>query len=193
MHFATRSLSLGVPRHAWIAHELKRRNRLFYWTRNLALIAACSFPSLAAAHTFSLPPDSRTVTVTIPDYLEPVDTLRGAEGGVAQERTFNVLVEPVDGADAKTATEVAFNILVTHGIEIDPASIKQTSRKINGLDAVDVAFAISDGPEFASFTLVEIKAGGHFMAVLYYGSNEGMKANAAAMTSITESIQPIKK
>jgi hypothetical protein len=156
-------------------------------------MAACLFPSLAAAHTFSLPSNSRVVTVTIPDYLEPVDTLLGAEGGVSQERTFNVLVEPVDGADIKAAAEEALKILLTHGIEIDPASVKQTSRKINGLDAADVAFTISDGPEVASFTVIEIKAGGHFMAVLYYGSDEGMKANAAAMTSIVESIQPIKK
>jgi hypothetical protein len=166
---------------------------LSYWIRNLALIAACLFSSFAAAHTFSLPPDSRSVTVTIPDNLEPVDTLRGAEGGVTEVRTFNVLVEPVDGADAKAAAEEAFKILMTHGNVVDPASVKQSSRKVNGLDAVDVTFTISDGVEVASFTLIEIKAGGHFMAVIYYGSNEGMKANADAMTSIVESIQPIKK
>jgi hypothetical protein len=156
-------------------------------------MAACLFPSLAAAHTFSLPSNSRVVTVTIPDYFEPVDTLLGAEGGVSQERTFNVLVEPVDGADIKAAAEDALKILLTHGIEIDPASVKQTSRKINGLDAADVAFTIADGPEVASFTVIEIRAGGHFMAVMYFGSNEGMKTNAAAMVSITESVQPIKK
>jgi hypothetical protein len=166
---------------------------LSYWIRNLALIAACLFPSFAAAHTFSLPSNSRSVTVTIPDNLEPVDTLRGAEGGVTEVRTFNVLVEPADGADATAAAEEAFKILMTRGIEIDRASLKQTSRKINGLDATDFTFAITSGREVASFTLVEIKAGGHFMAVLYYGSDEGMKANAAAMTSIVESIQPIKK
>jgi len=37
--------------------------------------------------------------------------------------------------------------------------------------------------------VIEIKAGGHFMAVMYFGSNEGMKTNAAAMASITESVQ----
>ena len=161
--------------------------------RILALMAACLLPSLAAAHTFSLPSDSPAVRVTIPDYLEPVDTLRGAEGGVSQERTFNVLVEPVGGADLKSAADEGFKMLLIHGIEIDPASVKQTSRKINGLDAADFAFTIADGPETAGFTLIATKAGANFMAVFYYGSNEGVKANASALTSIVDSIQPIKK
>ena len=121
---------------------------------NLAFVAGCLFPSLALAHTFSLPSDSPAVTVTIPDYLEPVDTLRGAEGGVNEERTFNVLVEPVSGTNLKSAAEQGLKLLLTHGIEIDPASIKQTSRTVNGLDAVDIAFTIADGPETASFTLI---------------------------------------
>jgi cephalosporin hydroxylase len=120
-------------------------------------------------------------------------SIKAGEGGVTEVRKFNVLVEPVDRADAKAAAEEAFRILMTRGIEIDPASLEQTSRKINGFDASDFTFAITSGREVADFTLVEIKAGGHFMAVLYYGSDEGMKANAAAMTSIVESIQPIKK
>ena len=166
---------------------------MFYLIRNLALIAACLFPSLAFAHTFSLPADNPAVTVTIPDYLEPVDTFRGAEAGVAAERTFNVLVEPVDGADIKSAAEQGFKILLTHGIEVDPSSIKQTSRKINGLEAADVAFTISDGPESAGFTLIATKAGANFLAVFYYGSNEGVKANFKVLTSIIDGIQPIKK
>jgi hypothetical protein len=161
--------------------------------RNLTLIAACLLPSLAAAHTFSLPSGSSTVTVIIPDYLEPIDTLRGAEGGVAQERTFYVMVEPVDGADVKSAAEEGFKMLEIRGAEIDPASVKQTSRTINGLDATDFTLAISEGPEAATFTLIATKAGANFMGVFCYGSNEGLKANSAALTSIIDSIQPIKK
>jgi hypothetical protein len=161
--------------------------------RNLALIAVCLFPSLALAHTFSLPSDSPAVTVTIPDYLEPVDTLRGAEGGVAEERTFNVLIEPVSGVDLKSATEQGFKLLLTHGIETDPASIKQSNRTINGLDAADIAFTIADGPETAGFTLIATKAGANFLGVFYFGSNAGMQANANALTSIVDSIRPIRK
>jgi hypothetical protein len=161
--------------------------------RNLTLIAGCLLPSLAAAHNFSLPSGSPTVTVTIPDDLEPIDTLRGAEGGVAQERTFYVLIEPVHGADVKSAMEEGFKMLEIRGVEIDPASVKQTSRTINGLDATDFTFTISEGPEAATFTLIATKAGVNFMAVFCYGSNEGLKANANALISIIESIQPIKK
>jgi hypothetical protein len=161
--------------------------------RILAFMAACLLPSLAAAHTFSLPSDSPTVTVTIPDYLEPIDTLRGAEGGVPQERTFYVMVEPVGGADVKSAADEGFKMLEIRGVEIDPASVKQTSRKINGLDATDFTFTISDGPETAVFTLIATKAGANFMGIFCYGSNEGLKANSSALTSIVDSIQPIKK
>jgi hypothetical protein len=166
---------------------------LFHQLRNLAFVAACLFPSLAAAHTFSLPKENPTITVAIPDYLEPTDTLRGAEGGVSQERTFNVLVEPIDGADAKTAADQCFDMLMTHGIVVDPASVKQTSRQINGLDASDYSFAIADGPETAAFTLIATRAEANFMAVLYYGSNEGLEANSDGLASLTGSIQPIKK
>jgi hypothetical protein len=170
----------------------KGRNRVRYLI-NLAFVALCLFPSLALAHTFSLPSDSPAVTVTIPDYLEPVDTLRGAEGGVNEERTFNVLVEPVGGTDLKSAAEQGLKLLFTHGIEIDPASIKQTNRTVNGLDAADITFTLADGPETASFTLIATKAGGNFLGVFYYGSNAGMKANAAAIASIVDSIRPIRK
>jgi hypothetical protein len=166
---------------------------LFHQLRNLAFVAACLFPSLAAAHTFSLPKENPTITVAIPDYLEPTDTLRGAEGGVSQERTFNVLVEPMDGADAKTAADQCFDTLMTHGIVVDPASVKQTSRQVNGLDASDYSFAIADGPETAAFTLIATRPGANFMAVLYYGSNEGLKANSEGLASLIGSIQPIKK
>jgi hypothetical protein len=161
--------------------------------RILALMAACLLPSLAAAHTFSLPSDSPAVRVTIPDYLEPIDTLRGAEGGVSQERTFYVMVEPVGGADVKSAADEGFKMLEIRGVEIDPASVKQTSRKINGLDATDFTFTISDGPETAVFTLIATKTGANFMGIFCYGSNEGLKANSSALTSIVDSIQPIKK
>jgi hypothetical protein len=160
---------------------------------NLVFAAGCLFPSLALAHTFSLPSDSPAVTATIPDYLEPVDTLRGAEGGVNEERTFNVLIEPVSGTDLKSAIEQGFKLLLTHGIEIDPASIKQTNRTVNGLDAADIAFTIADGPETAGFTLIATKAGANFLGVFYYGSNAGMQANAGALTSIVDSIRPIRK
>jgi hypothetical protein len=161
--------------------------------RNFIVMAACLLPTLAAAHTFSLPKGDTTVTVTIPDDLEPIDTLRGAEGGVAQERTFYVMVEPVDGADVRSAMEEGFKMLEIRGVEIDPASIKQTSRTINGLDATDFTFTISEGPEAAVFTLIATKAEANFMGVFCYGSSEGLKANANALTSIVDSIQPIKK
>ena len=162
------------------------------WIRNLAFVA-CLLPLPAVAHTFSLPSDSPVINVTIPDSLEPVDTLRGAEGGVSQERTFNVLVEPIDVSNAKTATDEGLKILLLHGNEVDPTSVKQASRKINGLDAVDVSFTITDGVEAAGFTLIATKPGASFMAVIHYGSHEGIKANSAALASIIGSIQPIRK
>ena len=161
--------------------------------RNLAFVAACLFPSFAAAHTFSLPKENPTITVAIPDYLEPTDTLRGAEGGVSQERTFNVLVEPMDGADAKTAAGQCFDMLMTHGVVADPDSVKQSSRQVNGLDATDYSFTIEQGRENAGFTLIATRAGASFMAVLHYGSNEGLKANSEGLASLIDSIQPIKK
>jgi hypothetical protein len=171
----------------------KWRSLLFHWMRNLAFVAVCLFPSLAAAHTFSLPKENPTITVAIPDYLEPTDTLRGAEGGVSQERTFNVLVEPMDGADAKTAAAQCFDMLMTHGVVADPDSVKQTSRQVNGLDATDYSFTIEQGRENAGFTLIATQAGASFMAVLHYGSNEGLKANSEGLASLIDSIQPIKK
>jgi hypothetical protein len=166
---------------------------LLAWTRNLAFAAICFLPSLADAHTFSLPADNPAVTVTIPDYLEPVDALRGAEAGVSQERTFNVSIEPLEGGELAAAVEQGFKIFVTHGVLVEPASVKQTARTIIGLDAVDITFIISDGVEAAGFTVIKTKASGNFLGALYYGSNNGMKENAIALTSIIDSIRPIKK
>jgi hypothetical protein len=42
----------------------------------------------------------------------------------------------------------------------------------------------AEGPEAAVFTLIATKAGANFMGVFCYGSNEGLKANSAALTSI---------
>jgi len=161
--------------------------------RNLALIAACLLSSLASAHTFSLPRDNPVIKVTIPDYLEPTDTLRGAEGGVSQERTFNVLVEPMAGANSQAAAEQCFKMLLEErGNEVDPSSVKHTDRKINGLDATDFSFSITEGNETAGFTLIATKPGADFMAVIYYGSNKGLKTNFNSLTTILDSIQPIK-
>jgi hypothetical protein len=134
--------------------------------------------TLASAHTFSLPKDNPAIRVTIPDYLEPTDTLRGAEGGVSLERTFTVLVEPMAGADKQAAAEQCFKMLLEErGNEIDPSSIKHTDREINGLDATDFSFSITEGVEVAGFTLIATKPGSDFMAVIYYGSNEGLRAS----------------
>jgi hypothetical protein len=84
-------------------------------------------------------------------------------------------------------------MLMTHGIVVDPASVKQTSRQVNSLDASDYSFAIADGPETAAFTLIATRPGASFMAVLHYGSNEGLKANSEVLASLIDSIQPIKK
>jgi hypothetical protein len=148
----------------------------------------------ATVHTFSLPKDSPAIRVTIPDYLEPTDTLRGAEGGVSHERTFTVLVEPMAGADKQAAAEQCFKMLLDErGNEIDPSSVKQTDRKINGLDATNFSFIITEGVETAGFAMIATKLGADFMAVVYYGSNEGLKANFNAWTTTRDSIQPIKK
>ncbi len=77
--------------------------------------------------------------------------------------------------------------------EIEPASVKQTSRTVNGLDAADITFTIADGPETAGFILIATKAGANFLGFFYYGSNAGMQANAGALTSIVDSIRPIRK
>jgi hypothetical protein len=157
--------------------------------RYAALSCICLFSASAFSHTFIIPPHARLLSVTIPDSLEPTDTLGGAEGGVSEERTFNVEIEPLKAIDLKTAIDESVQMLDPHGIEIDPATLKQNARKINGLDAVDLSFTIIEGSEKAAITVVAAKPGGGFFALIAWGSEKGFAGNAEIMKSIADSIR----
>ena len=157
--------------------------------RNFAFGCIFLLPATAFAHTFTIPPRAPRLTVTIPDTLEPVDTLAGAEGGVSEVRTFNVDIEPLKATDLKAAIDESVQMLGQHGILIDPASIQQNTVKINGLEAVDVSFTIVTGREKAAITLITAKPGGSFFALLAYGSKKGFAENAKILKSIADSIK----
>ena len=161
--------------------------------QTIALIGVCLFPAIAAAHTFSIPDDAPLLSVTIPHSLEPVETSGGVEAGVSEERTFYVVIERLSAVDPKAASDQGLQMLALHGIVIEPSSIKQETRKINGLDVVDVSFAISDGTEKAGLILISTKIEGPFFAMIASGSDKGFKENADALKSITDSIRLIKK
>lgn len=157
--------------------------------RYAALGCICLFPGNAFSHTFTIPPNAPLLSVTIPDSLEPTDTLAGAEGGVSQERTFNVDVEPLRAVDLKTAIDESVQMLDQHGIEIDAASIKQNTKRINELNAVDLSFTITEGTEKAAITLVVAKSGRGFFVLIAWGSEKGFADNAQVMKSIVDSIR----
>jgi hypothetical protein len=148
----------------------------------------CLFPVNAFSHTFTLPPHTPRLIVTIPDSLEPVDTLAGAEGGVSEVRTFNVGIEPLSSADLNGAINESVQMLGQHGTIIEPTSLKQNADKMNGLDSVDLSFAIIDGNEKAAITLIAAKPGS-FFALISYGSEKGFADNAQIMKSIRDSIR----
>jgi hypothetical protein len=158
----------------------------------VVLGCVCLFPANASSHTFILPPRAPLLSVTIPDSLEPTDTLSGAEGGVSEERTFNVDIEPLGVVDLKAAIDESVRMLDQHGIELDAASIGQNAKRINELDAVDLSFATVDGTQKAAITLVAAKPGGAFFALIAWGSERGFTDNAEAMKSIVESIRAAK-
>ncbi len=156
--------------------------------RVISIGCICLFPASAFSHTFTLPPQTPRLVLTIPDSLEPVDTLAGAKGGVSEVRTFNVDTKPLKSVDLNGAVDESLQILGQHGTIIEPTSLTKNADKINGLDTVDLSFTIIDGWEKAAITLIAAKPGS-FFALIAYGSKKGFADTAEVMKSIRDSIR----
>ena len=159
--------------------------------RHFLIACVCLVPAQASSATFTIPPDAKRLAVTIPDVLEPTDTLAGAEGASNETRAFYVDIEPLKAHELKPAIDESVEILGQHGIMIDPESLKQNEGKINNLNAVDLSFTVISGKEKAAITLISTKPG-DFFALVEFGSEEWLGNNAQVVKSIRDSIKPAK-
>lgn len=160
--------------------------------RPIIIAGLCFLPTAALAATFSLPPKAPSLVNTIPDVLEPVDTIAGAEGASKETREFYVDLEPLKALDLKAATDESLaNLDQQHGISIDPESLKQQEGQINGISCVDLSFSVISGKEKSSLTLISPKPGIYFV-LLEFGSEEWLGKNDDIVKSIRESIHAVK-
>jgi hypothetical protein len=159
----------------------------------LSLLAAIAAPSLALAATFPIPDENPVATVTVPDKWDSKPYDGGVESTSPDGKIY-VAMEMVAAKDVKSATEEGIEWFAKQGVEIDPGSFKSKDTKINGLAAFDMQFTgkDSDGAANISLTLVGTNAEGKFLMLYFWGSDEGVTANAKDLQAIGGSIQATK-
>lgn len=155
-----------------------------------ALILCAAWTGQAEAKAYKLGDD--VAWISFPDTWEPETFDNGVEGTSPDKETY-VAAEIVDGdtlADASKDEEKFFKKMK---IKIKEDTFKQKKTQMSGLEADDLQWEATDadGPTHVSVTLVKI-AEKKLLMMTYWGSEAGEKSNIADLTSISESIKPIR-
>ena len=153
---------------------------------------ALSMPA-AQAKVFSIPAEDAIATLNAPDAWEPNETDKGIEmsspdGGIYVDAEA-VKADDISGAIAETV-----KVLTSQGLVIDQSSQKMADSEKNGLKMHDFLYTGTDkdGPTNFAITLVETSDPSTFLMLTFWGSDEALKANGAALGEITNSVQLTK-
>jgi hypothetical protein len=165
------------------------------WTNAVAAAAllGAAAPLPAWAKVFPIPTDDPIATINVPDAWEP-DTFEGGVEMNSPDNEVYIAAEQVEADDLTDAVAETVKTLAKDGLEIDTSTKKEKDITINGLKAHDLAYTgkDKDGPCNFSITLVETPKPNVFLMLSYWGSDEGEKTNAEALTAIAQSIQETK-
>lgn len=160
--------------------------------KNLAIAAFAALLLSTAAHAgeMSFPSDDPVATITIPDSWNPKET----ETGIDATSDDNSIYLSIDVADAKDTDQVitdAVKYLAGQGVTVDDKSAKQTTGKLNGMDATNVNWDGNDkdGPVTIGLAAVAANAD-KVLVITYWGTKGEQDKQAAAMGEIINSLKP---
>ena len=159
----------------------------------LAAFTLALAPLPAWAKVFPIPAEDPIATINAPDAWEPEAFDGGVEMTSPDSKVY-IAAEEVKADNLTDAVAETVKTLAKQGLAIDTSTKKATDITINGLKAHDFSYTgkDKDGPANFSITLVETSKSDQFLMLSYWGSDEGEKANAAALGAISNSIQATK-
>jgi hypothetical protein len=156
-----------------------------------AVIASLAFTVAAEAATFRLgtPP---VFAITMPDDWDSSEIDKGVESTSKDEEIY-IAAEVVSISKLEDAVTQAVAYLISEGVHIDQKSEKKTEGKIGGMDAIFIEYSGKDEDDEATEVSIGVIVASPTTAVIvtYWGTPDGEKANAAALTSIVNSIKKI--
>ncbi|ALK10809.1 hypothetical protein [Blastochloris viridis] len=156
-----------------------------------AVVASLAFTAAAEAATFRLgtPP---VAAITLPDDWDTDEIDRGVESTSKDEEIY-IAAEVASISKLEDAVTQAVAYLISEGVRIDQKTEKRSEGKIGGLDAFFIEYKGVDEDDAATEVSVGVIVASPTTAIIvtYWGSEEGEKANAAALTAIVNSIKKV--
>jgi hypothetical protein len=157
----------------------------------LAVIASLAFTAAAEAATFRLgtPP---VFSIALPDDWDSSEIDKGVESTSKDEEIY-IAAEVASISRLEDAVTQAVAYLIGEGVRIDQKTEKKTEGKVGGMDAIFIEYSGVDEDDEATEVSVGVIIASPTTAVIvtYWGSPDGEKANAAALTGIVNSIKKI--
>jgi hypothetical protein len=157
----------------------------------LAVIASLAFTAAAQAATFRIgtPP---VFSIALPDDWESTEIDKGVESTSKDEEIY-IAAEVASISKLEDAVTQAVAYLISEGVRIDEKTEKRTEGKISGMDAFFIEYKGVDEDNAATEVSIGVIVASPTTAVIvtYWGTEEGEKANAAALAGIVNGIKKI--
>ena len=162
--------------------------------KNIAfsVLVLLALAPLSLADTFKIPKTKPIATITFPDKWDASYADDGVEGTSPDEEIY-IYIEDNDSGSIEGAIKEMFAYLEKKEVKVKADSVKKSDMKLNGMDVVDLAYEAedADGPTHVDLTVFAIgKDKGLLM--LYWATPEKEKKHQAELTSILQSIKPLK-
>ncbi|RKD35987.1 MULTISPECIES: hypothetical protein [unclassified Rhizobium] len=159
-----------------------------------AAAVAIVLSNSAMAKNFSIPDDTPTVKVTIPDDWSPQAIDAGAQGTSPDGSTY-IAAEVLAADDVKAATEASMKVFLKDAeMKIDGSSMQSKQVDFGSTKATDITFNGSneDGPQEFEIMLLPLPTDGKFLVISYWGTPDGDKANKAKFDEIMSSFDLVQ-
>jgi len=155
----------------------------------LAILLLGLFLTPAFAKTFNLPDENTMATITIPDAWKSKEIDKGVEAQSADSEVY-FAVEATTRKETDKTIDEAIEFLKEQGVTVDPASAKQTTGTINGMEGVDVTWTGKDkeGSAVISLSILMVNSNDALL-LTYWGSPEGTKKYSKELGEILHSVK----
>jgi hypothetical protein len=155
-----------------------------------SLLALCAS---ALAGSFKVPYDKPSLAVTVPDKWTPNSSEDGVDAA-APGGAFFMSIYTFAGEDCKAAREDVVAFLTRNGMKIDAASARDVAQAVPGLHATGTQYAATeDGKTRQVIAVVAPLPRKRCLQIAQWGTEQGFRQNADAMTKIVGSIKLLDK
>ena len=158
----------------------------------LSLGLLLSLPALAHAKSFTVPDPNPVAVITLPDDWDNEEIDKGVQS-TSDDETVYVSVEVTELKDAAKAIADAIKWLKSRDVIVDQSTQEQKPLTINGMQGHQVKWTgkDEDGPTHISLTLLQV-TDTRGLVLTYWASPAGEKDNIKELSSIIDSLKPVK-